>query len=374
MAEYTLLNGEHVYTKEAVDRQVTALNNALADEIAAQQSRDEEIEQSVAQETFRRESGDQQLDSRVSKLERYIGPDGIETEDGHQISIPDFYEEFKKECRDRKSEDRNIEEEFEKYLKFHGEQELNDKYEKLKNKPWIAYRDEKGRLQIKELLGNKAEPFDLTHIFTLTSFEQLGRKPWFVFKNAQGKVVCKELRGGKENALDLTEFAEVNDYEQLKNRPYFKYIDGEGVEHLVEIHGGPDNPVDLTDFAGASDYDNLQNKPYIKYKDGEGNIHTDKLEGGEDNALDLTDVSGGKSNYNELQHTFTINGLETKSDDPAVTKDVELNLELKQYPDSPHYDPSATYPADTTPVHVNEVELEAFTDTEIRQIVEDVSD
>lgn len=370
--DYTLLNGEHIYTKDGMDQQINRVTQAIHDETEARQRREDTIEHNLAIETANREQADGELDLRVSSLENYIGGDAIKDEQGRTVTLIDFYREFLKECKDRQTEDMNIEAEFEKYLKFHGEQELNDKYAKLKGKPWVAYRDGNGRIQIKELLGTKEHPFNLTDLYTLTSYQQLGHKPCLIFKDVTGRIVNKELRGGKENALDLTEFAKVNDYDTLINRPWFKYIDSDGEEQLVEIVGGQDNPIDLTKFAGVTDYDSLLNKPYVKYKDGEGEVRTAKLEGGEDHALDLTELSGGKSNYNELDHAFTINGLSTQSDAADQTKDLRLEAAVKMYPESEHYDEHAVYPTDATDVPVNELELESFTDNEITDLWEEV--
>lgn len=82
----------------------------------------------------------------------------------------------------------------------------------------------------------------------------------------------------------------------------------------------------------------------------------------------------GTVNYNELENAPTINGIPTQNtDDPSQPLDVELNATVQKYPESEHYDPDAAYPTDAAPVPVNEVELKAFTDDEIRQIYEGIS-
>lgn len=372
MAEYTLLNGEQIYTKQAIDRQVSELTSAITSETQERQTRDEEQEAALLQETTTRGVEDGKLDVRLVFLETLIGKDELVDPEGHRISIHDFYEEFLKECRDRRTEDENIEEEFERYLKYHGPQELVTKYEQLKELPWIAYRDSNGRLQIKELHGSKDKPFDLTHIFTLTSYEQLERQPWLIFKDPRGRVVKKRLRGGEENALDLSEFAQINDYDELINRPYFKYRDEHGQIQLVEIVGGPDNPVDLTQFAGVSVYNDLMGKPWIKYKDSHGTIQEHEILGGQENAIDLTELAG-ISNYNLLDNAPTINGIETQNTvNPDAPNNVELNALRKGYDDSAaHYDPAAVYDDAGVSVPVNEIQLVALKDEEIEQLYDE---
>lgn len=344
MAETTNVNGESIYTKPSIDRQMSSVESALASEIAERQSRDEQQEANLTSEITNRTVEDGKLDTRLAFLETLIGKDGIRDAEGNLISIKDFYMEFLKERKDRQTEDANIEAEFEKYLKYHGPQELVTRYEQLKELPWIAYRDENGRLQIKELHGNKDKPFDLTHIFTLTSYEQLERKPWFIFKDGRGRVVKKELRGGKENALDLEEFAKVNDYDTLVNRPYFKYKDEHGEVHLVEIVGGPDDPVDLTLFAGVSVYNDLMGKPYVKYiSKVTGRLVEKEIVGGQENAVDLTDLF------------------------------IDTELTVKKYADSEHWDEHAQYDNTGEKVPVSELELTAMKDEEIVQLFDEVN-
>lgn len=370
MADYVVLNGQSIYTKDSIDQQMNRVSSAIEQEAATRQNREDAIESNLSTETARREQGDGELDVRVSSLERYIGPNGIRDKEGNIISIPDFYEEFLKEVRDRRSEDENIEAEFEKYLKWHGPQELYDTYEKLKSKPWIAFRDGDGHIRIKEIAGTKEHPFDLTDLYTLTTYPQLKRKPWVIFKNTTGRVVCRELLGGKENALDLTEFAKVNDYDTLVNRPWFKYVDADGQVQLVEIVGGQDSPVDLTKFAGVTNYEDLQNHPFIKYKDASGTVHVEELHGGEGNAIDLTELSG-TVNYNKLQNAPTINGTATQNTgaDIDTPKDIVLATTIHKHDDDSAYDEGALLVDHDVPVH--ELELTALANAEIDEMFED---
>lgn len=87
------------------------------------------------------------------------------------------------------------------------------------------------------------------------------------------------------------------------------------------------------------------------------------------------ELSGGSGtiNYNELQNTPTINGKSTKNlADPSLPLDVKLEMKVKKYPDSDHYDPAAVYPATATDVPVDQIELEAFTDQEIEDLYNEV--
>lgn len=85
------------------------------------------------------------------------------------------------------------------------------------------------------------------------------------------------------------------------------------------------------------------------------------------------EMGGGKTNFNELDNTPTINGIPLKNEiEPDSPKEVVLNATVQKYPESAHWDEHATYPVAATPVPVNEIELQAFTDTEIEQVFDDV--
>jgi hypothetical protein len=82
---------------------------------------------------------------------------------------------------------------------------------------------------------------------------------------------------------------------------------------------------------------------------------------------------GGKVNFNELDNIPSINGISLKNEaEPDSPKEISLNAKVQKYPESAHWDEHAAYPAAATPVPVNEIELQAFTDTEIEQVFDDV--
>ena len=92
---------------------------------------------------------------------------------------------------------------------------------------------------------------------------------------------------------------------------------------------------------------------------------------------DVTDewyeMGGGKTNFNELDNIPSINGISLKNTvDPDQPKEVSLDATIQKYPESAHWDEHAVYPAAATTLPVNEIELQAFTDEEIAQVIEDV--
>ena len=151
-------------------------------------------------------------------------------------------------------------------------------------------------------------------------------------------------------------------------RGYVKDPDNEG--EWFEMAGGSDSSWEIVpvkpSWAAAS--------PSIIYFVNDNGILTGYIKD-VDHADTWFEIGGaGTVNYNELENAPTINGIPTQNtEDPTQPLDVELNATVQKYPESEHYDPDAEYPDDATPVHVNEVELKAFTDDEIRQIYEDIS-
>lgn len=88
---------------------------------------------------------------------------------------------------------------------------------------------------------------------------------------------------------------------------------------------------------------------------------------------DWYEMGGGKTNFNELDNIPTINGISLQNTvDPDSPKEVSLDATIQKYPESQHWDPDAVYPASATTLPVNEIELQAFTDDEIAQVIEDV--
>ena len=92
---------------------------------------------------------------------------------------------------------------------------------------------------------------------------------------------------------------------------------------------------------------------------------------------DVTDewyeMGGGKTNFNELDNIPLVNGIPLQNTvDPDQPKEIELGATVQKYPESAHWDPAAVYPAAATIFRVNELELEAFTDDEIIQVIDDV--
>ena len=85
------------------------------------------------------------------------------------------------------------------------------------------------------------------------------------------------------------------------------------------------------------------------------------------------EMGGGKTNFNELENTPTINGLETKNTiDPRSPKELVLSTPVQKYPDSAHWDKDAVYPDEPTDIPVTELGLTAFTDTRLKELWEEV--
>lgn len=104
-----------------------------------------------------------------------------------------------------------------------------------------------------------------------------------------------------------------------------------------------------------------------------GYVRNDNPSSEEDKWYEL----GGKVNFNELDNTPVINGINTKNEaEPDSPKEIELVATVQHYeaPSAGHaWEEDTPYMAEPVKARVNEIAFEAFTDEKLEQIYNDVS-